>query len=224
MRAEKHHPRALPFAQPLAVAVDVVVLTVAAGALKVLLTRRTREPFKGQWSLPGGFIGAEESADQAAARELTAKTSVSGVFLEQLYTFTAPRRDPRTRVISIAYYALIAQERLASAGGTRESRWLDVRAQVPELRLAFDHAEILRTALERIQGKLDYAPIGFQLLPDKFTLSDIQAVYEAILGRSVDKRNFRSKLLKSDLIRELEEQRTGAHRPARLYAFKDRTF
>ncbi|MCK6547448.1 NUDIX hydrolase [Myxococcota bacterium] len=225
----------LPFAQPLAVAVDVVVLTVVDGALRVLLTRRKRAPFEGKWSLPGGFVGPDESADEAASRELRAKTGVADIFLEQLYTFSAPRRDPRTRVVSIAYYALVAAERLRDRGGTRESRWSDVgtddagrlridgRAQ-GATELAFDHAEILSTALARIRGKLDYAPIGFQLLPAQFTLTEIQQVHEAILGRPIDKRNFRKKMLDSGLVRELDAFRTGAHRPARLYAFVDRTF
>lgn len=224
----------LPFAQPLAVAVDVVVLTVADGVLRVLLTRRKRAPFEGRWSLPGGFVGADESADEAAERELRAKTGVTGVFLEQLYTFSEPDRDPRTRVVSVAYYALVAAERLRDRGGTRESRWSDLgtddagrlrvdgRAQAAS-ELAFDHAEILSTALTRIRGKLDYAPIGFELLPEQFTLTELQQVHEAILGHAIDKRNFRKRLLDAGRVRELGAYRTGAHRPARLYTFTNRT-
>lgn len=224
-----------PFARPLAVAVDIVVFTVLDRALRVLLTLRPRTPYKDHWSLPGGFVGERESAETAATRELRAKTSVEGVFLEQLYTFTAPDRDPRTRIISIAYYALVSADRLAGQGGTRESRWFQVdttkdgRLRIEgkmgeDAHLAFDHGEILKTAVDRIRGKLEYAPIGFQLLPERFTLTEIQQVYEAVLGRSVDKRNFRSKLLKSNLMREVNAYRRGAHRPARLYTFTNRTF
>jgi 8-oxo-dGTP diphosphatase len=219
--------RALPFARPLAVAVDVVIFTVVERSLKVLLTLRTRPPFKDKWSLVGGFVGEDESADEAAARELHVKAAIEGVFLEQLYTFTDPLRDPRTRIISVAYYALVSADRLHDHGGSRESHWLDVvrddRGRV-KMDLAFDHAEILQTAVDRIRGKLEYAPIGFQLLPERFTLTEIQTVYEAILGLPADKRNFRSKLLKSGLVREVNAYRRGAHRPARLYTFVDRTF
>ena len=219
----------------LGVAVDVVVFTVDGGRLKVLLTRRDRDPFDGRWSLPGGFVGEDESADEAAELALASKAGVSGVFLEQLYTFSAPKRDPRSRVVAIAYYALVPQAVLPSAGGSRESRWLKLGTRDDEslwigeptdcLRpLAFDHDEILTTALQRIRGKLEYVPLGFQLLPPKFTLTDIQQVHEAILGRPVDKRNFRTKLLKSGLVHQLDEYRKGAHRPARLFQFTQPTF
>lgn len=205
-----------------AVAVDIVVFTVVERTLQVLLTLRPRAPFKDCWALPGGSVDANESADDAAGRELEAKTGVSGVFLEQLYTFSDPERDPRARVISIAYYALVAAERLRQ-GGTREARWFDAALSSGE-QLAFDHDRIVKTALERIRGKLEYAPIGFQLLPERFTLTEIQQVYEAILGHGMDKRNFRAKLLKSGSVSEVNAYRTGAHRPARLYTFVDRTF
>lgn len=258
MTSPRTHPSPPPL-ERLAVATDIVIFTVAhissnQGAeraerrphaepgsvgprLRILLTLRTEPPFAGQWSLPGGFVGALESAEKAAARELETQTGLDGVFLEQLYTFSAPERDPRTRVISIAYYALVNDERLERHSGTRASRWFDLeldrRKQVVihgsegregDISLAFDHALILRTALERIRGKLTYAPIGFQLLPERFTLTDIQHVYEAILGRPIDKRNFRARLLRSGLLRELDAYRTGAHRPARLYTFVERTF
>lgn len=219
----------------LGVAVDVVVFTVADGRLRVLLTRRDRDPFEGRWSLPGGFVGENESADEAAEVALSAKAGVSGVYLEQLYTFSAPERDPRSRVVSVAYYALVPQAVLRDAGGSRESRWFDVGTHprgelwvsAPDdtiTPLAFDHGAILDTALLRIRGKLEYVPLGFQLLPTKFTLTDIQQVYEAILGHPVDKRNFRSKLVKSGLVAQLDEFRTGPHRPARLYQFTEQTF
>jgi len=218
----------------LGVAVDVVIFTVHGGQLEVLLTRRERDPFKGRWSLPGGFVKPDESSDSAAERELAAKTGLSGVFLEQLYTFSEPARDPRNRVVSIAYYALVSSDRLGDRLGSRETGWFKLgtdaqgRVRIPDLpaeaSLAFDHDRILQTAVDRIRGKLDYAPIGFQLLPSRFTLTEIQQVYQAVLGRPIDKRNFRSKLLKSELVREVDAYRTGAHRPARLYEFVHRTF
>jgi ADP-ribose pyrophosphatase YjhB (NUDIX family) len=204
------------------VAVDVVVFTVVDGRLEVLLTKRPREPYEGRWSLPGGFVREEESADEAAQRALAEKAGVEEVFLEQLYTFSAPERDPRSRVVSVAYYALVSQDKLQD-GGSREPRWFPL-SMIDELQLAFDHREILQTAIDRIRGKIDYAPIGFQLLPKRFTLTDIQMVYEAVLDRPIDKRNFRTKLLRSGLIREVNEFRKGPHRPARLYEFTHRTF
>lgn len=204
------------------VAVDIVVFTVVDGRLRVLLTKRpaTHALFPDRWGLPGGFVGADESADEAAARELAGKAGVSDVFLEQLYTFSAPGRDPRNRVVSIAYYALVSSDRL-SGRGTLEAQWFDA-GDTPEL--VFDHDAILATALERIRGKLEYTPIGFQLLPPQFTLTDLQQVYEAILGVEIDKRNFRRKALDSGHVRATGEQRTGKHRPAALYEFTDRTF
>jgi 8-oxo-dGTP diphosphatase len=183
------------------VAVDVVVFTVVDSQLEVLLTRRPIEPFEGCWALPGGFVREDESADAAAARALADKAGVEDVFLEQLYTFSAPERDPRSRVVSVAYYALVSQDKLHDREGTREPRWFPVARAFAELALAFDHRDILQTAVERIRGKIDYAPIGFQLLPKRFTLTDIQTVYEAVLGKPIDKRNFRTKLLRSGLVR-----------------------
>jgi 8-oxo-dGTP diphosphatase len=205
------------------IAVDIVVFTVVDSQLQVLLTKRPIEPFSGCWSLPGGFVAEDESADDAAERALADKTGVENVFLEQLYTFSAPDRDPRSRVVSVAYYALVSQDKLHDGEGTREPRWFPL-AGAEHLDLAFDHKAILETAIERIRGKIDYAPIGFQLLPKRFTLTDIQTVYEAVLGQSIDKRNFRTKLLRSGLVREVNEFRKGPHRPARLYEFTHRTF
>lgn len=219
---------------PLGVAVDIVLFTVVEGRLKVLLTLREEPPFESCWSLPGGFVGELESADDAAVRELEVKAGVSRVFLEQLYTFTQPARDPRSRVVSIAYYALVAAAKGRGAGGTRPSSWFDIGASSSggvwvgepekELPIAFDHREILKTALRRIRGKLEYAPIGFQLLPERFTLTELQQVYEAVLGAPIDKRNFRAKVQRGGQVRALEDYRTGSHRPARLYTFEGRVF
>lgn len=221
----------------LGVAVDIVVFTVREGRLRVLLTRRPdEEPFPLHWSLPGGFVGPTESTDEAAARELVAKAGVDGVFLEQLYTFSAPNRDPRSRVVAVSYYALVSPEKLGAQAGARRAYWceigtteagelqVDLRFEGEPQGLAFDHAEILETALRRIRGKLDYVPIGFQLLDPQFTLTELQKVHEAILGTPIDKRNFRTKLLKSGLVRELDSVRRGPHRPAKLFEFTSRTF
>lgn len=221
---------------PLGVAVDVVVFTVRDGRLEVLLTRRPDEaPFARCWSLPGGFVGPQESADDAAARELLAKAGVEDVFLEQLYTFSDPERDPRSRVVAVTYYALVSSEKVGGRSGGRQAQWFEVRVDAdgrvqavlpvePAPGLAFDHAQILQTAVERIRGKLEYVPIGFQLLPPHFTLTELQTVYEAVLGRPVDKRNFRTKIQKSGLVREVDAVKKGPHRPAKLFEFTQRTF
>ncbi len=221
----------------LGIAVDIVVFTVREGRLRVLLTRRPDEaPYPLHWSLPGGFVGPTESADQAAARELVAKAGVDGVYLEQLYTFSRPDRDPRSRVIAVSYYALVSPEKLGEQLGTRQAYWceigtskdgeldVDLEFSGEPRALAFDHAEILQTALKRIRGKLDYVPIGFQLLDPQFTLTELQKVHEAILGTPIDKRNFRTKLLKSGMVRELDSMRRGPHRPAKLFEFTSRPF
>lgn len=214
---------------PLGVAVDVVLFTVVEGRLDLLLTERESAPFAGWWSLPGGFVGEHESAEEAAVRELRKKAGVEDVFLEQLYTFTRPDRDPRSRVVSVAYYALVSAER-AAGGGTRASRWFPVRLEEDRLEigdgleLAFDHLEIAETAVRRIRGKLDYAPIGFQLLPEQFTLTELQQVYEAVLGEPMDKRNFRAKVQRSGQVRPLDAFKTGSHRPARLHTFQGHVF
>jgi len=202
-----------------ALTVDCVVFGLDTGDLKVLLIQRGLEPFLGKWALPGGFVRVEETLNAAAARELEEETGVHDVFLEQLYTFSDLQRDPRERVISVAYYALVnlADHRTRAATDASDAQWFS--ATKPP-RLAFDHAEILATALARLRGKLRYEPIGFELLPEKFTLSQLQHLYETVLGTTIDKRNFRKKVLGFDLLEALEEtQRDGAHRPAKLYRF-----
>lgn len=217
----------------LGVAVDIVLFTVTECRLEVLLTLREEAPYEGCWSLPGGFVGGEESADEAAHREIERKVGVTDVFLEQLYTFSRPNRDPRSRVVSVAYYALVSAQKRREAGGSRPSDWFplgtvdgklwvgDPEASLP---LAFDHEDILTTGVTRIRGKLEYAPIGFQLLPPKFTLTELQQVYEAVLGSPMDKRNFRAKVQRSGQLESLDELRTGSHRPARLYKFEGAVF
>ncbi|GEM86885.1 NUDIX hydrolase [Meiothermus granaticius] len=198
------------------VTVDVVILTLREGRLEVLLVKRAEYPFRGFWSLPGGFVGMRESLDAAAARVLCEKGGLEGVYLEQLYTFGAPERDPRTRVLSVAYYALVEASKIGKLA--QDSVFFEV-GKVPQL--AFDHAEILEMALSRIRGKLEYVPIGFELLPERFTLRGLQEVHEAILGRRLNKDSFRRKMLVSGMLRPTGELETGTDfRPAELYVFK----
>jgi ADP-ribose pyrophosphatase YjhB (NUDIX family) len=202
-----------------ALTVDCVVFGFDEGELKVLLIQRALEPFKGRWALPGGFVHVEETLDAAARRELTEETGLKDVFLEQLYTFGAVDRDPRERIVSVAYYALVklSDYRAKAATDAANAEWFPI-SNTPKL--AFDHAEILATALARLKGKVRYQPIGFELLPPKFTLSQLQHIYEAVLGSNLDKRNFRKKVLSFGLLVPLKEsQMAGRHRPAQLFQF-----
>lgn len=211
-------PHSYEFPRP-ALAVDCVLFGFDTADLKVLLVERALAPFRGAWALPGGFVRIDESVDAAARRELAEETGLSGVFLEQLYTFGDPRRDPRERVVTVAYYALVALAGRALAAATDAARaaWFPVAATPA---LAFDHARILRVGLERLRGKIRYVPIGFELLNRKFTLSELQHLYEAILGAPLDKRNFRKKVLAMGLLEDLREtQEDVPHRAARLYRF-----
>ena len=208
-----------------AVTVDCVVFGLdAEHDLKIMLIKRGIEPFKGKWALPGGFIKMEESLDEAALRELKEETGVDEIFLEQLYTFGAPERDPRERVITVAYFALInlADHAIEARTDAADVAWYSLK-DVPDV--VFDHAEIIDIAYKRLQGKLRYEPIGFELLPKKFTLTQLQKLYEQILGTELDKRNFRRKILKMDLLKKLDEMQTGvAHRAARLYSFDEEKY
>lgn len=204
-----------------ALTTDCVVfgLDLTAGQLKVLLVRRGAEPFAGDWALPGGFVNEGESPQDAAARELREETGLHDLFLEQLYTFGNPGRDPRGWIVSVANYALVRldEQHARAASDAAEVAWFD--AYRP-LRMAFDHAGILDTALARLRGKVRYQPIGFRLLPPRFTLSQAQRLYETVLQRPLDKRNFRKKVLSLDVLEPLRERERGvAHRAARLYRF-----
>jgi 8-oxo-dGTP diphosphatase len=203
-----------------AVSVDVVVFSVRARDLKVLLVRRGQPPHRGLWALPGGFVHAAEALEDAARRELTEETAIRDVYLEQLYTFGAPRRDPRGHVISVAYFALVGAGLEARAGDDAGGvAWHSVYS-LPEL--AFDHAEVVRYALQRLRYKLEYTAVGFELLPDEFTLSELQAAYEIVLGEKLDKRNFRRRILDAHILAETTRYRAseGQGRPARLYRYR----
>ena len=205
-----------------AVTTDVVVFTLRDCRLQLLLIRRGEAPFQGHWALPGGFLAIDEDLEQGAARELEEETGVRGVYLEQLYTFGTPNRDPRERVISVAYFALVPSERLElkAASDAAEAAWFPL-AELPPL--AFDHDRIIHTAHERLIAKLDYSTIAFQFLPETFTLSELQEIYEILTDEALDKRNFRKWALALDQIEATEERRrNGRHRPARLYRLKHR--
>ena len=202
-----------------ALTVDCVVFGYDEGELRVLLIQRALEPFKGRWALPGGFVRVDETLDEAARRELREEAGLKDIFLEQLYTFGTVNRDPRERVVSVAYYSLVklAAHDTKAATDAADARWFPI-SKVPKL--AFDHADILATALARLKGKVRYQPIGFELLPPKFTLSQLQHLYEAVLATELDKRNFRKKVLSFGLLVPLKEtQMTGRHRPAQLFRF-----
>ncbi|MBI3924995.1 MAG: NUDIX hydrolase [Armatimonadetes bacterium] len=201
------------------VTVDVVIFTIQQRDLKVLLIRRGQWPFRGRWALPGGFVHEREGLEAAAARELYEETGVKDVFLEQLHSFGDPERDPRTRVITVAYYALVPSDKLAlqAEGDASDVNWFSVY-DLPEL--AFDHDRILDAALKALRRKIMQTNVAFQLMTQKFTLTQLQRTYEIILGKPLDKRNFRKKILASGVLIETDETHLqGRHRPARLYRF-----
>ena len=186
--------------------------------LRILLIERNHPPFEGEWALPGGFVQMEENLDDAAKRILELETGLKDIFIEQLYTLSNPGRDPRGTVISVAYFALVnlfAHE-LRPLSGARSAKWFSL-SELPKP--AFDHSEIISLAIDRIRSKVQYKPIGFELLPEKFTLSELQKLYETILGHQLNRRNFRSKILKMGILDQLEQQTNVAHRPAFYYSF-----
>ena len=203
------------------VTVDVVILTIVENKLKVLLLKRVNEPFRGRWAIPGGFIRLSENLDDAALRVLKEKTNVQNIYLEQLYTFGDPLRYPNTRVITCAYFALLRAEdidvKIVAESQVAEIEWHSVENLPP---LAFDHKEIIEYSLKRTRERLELCPIAFQLLPKKFTLTELQKSYELILKKDLDKRNFRKKVLATNMLIDLNEcTKTGSKRPAALYSF-----
>ncbi|TVR72293.1 MAG: NUDIX hydrolase [Marinilabiliales bacterium] len=200
------------------VAVDCIVFGFDDDRLQLLLVKRMFEPCRNCWSLMGGFVGSDENLDDAAARILNRLTGLDDVYLEQLYTYGEPDRDPGGRVISVAYYALIRTERLdESAGDGNPARWFSFDS-LPEL--VFDHAEMVDKAIKRLRRKSLIQPVGFELLPEKFTLTQLQKLYEAIHQRKLDKRNFRKRILSMDVLTRLDEKdRVSSKRGAWLYRF-----
>lgn len=201
------------------VTVDIVLFTVTQNCLKVLLIQRKQPPFEHMWAIPGGFIHVGETLEQAANRRLFEETNIDDLYLEQLGSFGRPDRDPRARVITVAYYALVSATKLhlQAHANAEDVGWFSIN-ELPEL--AFDHAEIAKKALEKLKRHLESSSVAFQLLPERFTLTELQRVYELILGKTLDKRNFRKKILSSDILKDTGETKMeGYHRPALLYAF-----
>ena len=204
-----------------AVTVDIILFTFCDNQLKVLMVRRKHAPYVGRWALPGGFVQIDEDLEDAALRELREETNVNDIYLEQLYTFGEPDRDPRGRVITVAYFALLSNDQAQShqirgASDAEEAAWWNIYA-LPEL--AFDHDRVLLYAVQRLRWKLEWTALGFLLLPAEFTLSELQKVYETVLHEPLDKRNFRRKMLAADVLEETGNLREGDHRPAKLYRF-----
>jgi 8-oxo-dGTP diphosphatase len=212
--AKKEYPKP-------SVTVDIVIFTIKDKDLKVLFVKRGIEPFKGKWAIPGGFVRMNESLEEAAKRELEEETNVKEVYLEQLYTFGQVDRDPRGRVITVSYFALVNQENINLSAKTDvvEARWFSV-ASLPEL--AFDHRKILNYALKRLRWKFEYTTVAFSLLNKKFTLSELQNIYEIVFNREFDKRNFRKKVLSLGILNEEEIKKDVSHRPPLLYSLKEK--
>jgi 8-oxo-dGTP diphosphatase len=216
--SESHHYDVSKYERP-SVTVDVLMMSLRQRDLQMLLIKRRAWPFEGMWAIPGGFVMMNESLEAAAKRELQEETGVQDVYLEQLYTFGDPDRDPRTRVITVVYFALLDSERLQvhAASDATDVGWFSVY-DLPSL--AFDHQMIVEYALNRLRNKLDYTTIAFNLLPEQFTLRELQRVHEIILHKRLDKRNFRKKILSTNILEDTGEKKMeGTHRPARLYRF-----
>lgn len=207
----------------IAVAADAAIFTIQDGVLKILLIRMKKKPYEGRWALPGGRLEGDETAEETARRILRTQTGVTEAYLEQLGTFDAPARDPFGRVVSVAHFALLRSEgvELATTEKYAGVKWEAV-SKVKDL--AYDHDLILETAVRRLRAKLEYTNVVWSLLPEVFSLSELQQAYEAILGRALDKRNFRKKILSLGLLAETGKKRAeGPHRPAALYRFKRRS-
>ncbi len=202
------------------VTVDVVIFTLQDRELHVLMVQRKHWPYEGRWALPGGFINMDESLEQAARRELEEETGVRDIYLEQLYTFGEPGRDPRTRVISIAYIALVSADKqtLRVSDESTDVRWFAV-SQLPGP-LAFDHDTILAAALDRLRSKLEYTTLAFQLLPEVFSILELKHIYEQILGEKLDKGNFYRKIKDAKVLEDTGIRREGRGRPTSLYRFR----
>jgi 8-oxo-dGTP diphosphatase len=207
--------------KPAGITVDGVLFTIREGELNVLLIKRTNNPHRGQWALPGGFMQHDETAEGAAHRILRQKAGVKDIYVEQLYTFSGIHRDPRGRVISITYFALVPLEKIFFEGSDLQEPTLFPANKIPKL--SFDHKEILSYAVQRLRAKLEYTNVIYSLLKSKFTLTQLQAAYEIIMGKKLDKRNFRKKYLSLGLIQPTKSyERGGKQRPALLYQFKMR--
>lgn len=200
-----------------AVTTDCVIFGFDGERLQVLLIERGIEPFKGKWAFPGGFIKMDESAEEGALRELREETGLDNAYIEQFHAFSEPNRDPRERVITIAYLALVRLQEVKAGDDAAAARWFPID-EIPSL--AFDHDHILRIALQRLREQLHFQPIGFELLPEKFTMKELQTLYESILGVSFDRRNFSKKMMHLELLIELDETVWPTRkREAKLFKF-----
>ena len=234
---EQHPPKSASKTQHVyeyprpAVTVDMIVFTFQEDELRVLLIERKHDPFGGTWALPGGFVDQGETLEAAAVRELAEETGITDLYLEQLYTFGEPGRDPRGWVITVAYFMLLSleqadQQTVLAGDDAGDARWWNIYA-LPDL--AFDHQRIIDYALQRLRWKLEWTALGCLLLPNEFTLSELQQVYETALDQKLDKRNFRRKMLAATtqnqraqnetILEETGNYREGDHRPAKLYRF-----
>ena len=203
------------------VTVDTVIFTVKDGELKVLLVKRGVEPFLGKWAIPGGFIKMNESLEDAAKRELLEETGVKDVYLEQLYTFGDVNRDPRGRVLTVSYMALINSDnvKLSASTDVVDAKWFSVKS-LPQL--AFDHKEILDYAIKRLKWKFEYTCVGFSLLSDRFRISELQRLYEIVFDKEFDKRNFNKKIHSLNILKEVGIDKQVSHRPPKLYSLKNK--
>lgn len=213
--------------QDIQVTVDAIVFGYNKEfGVSILLIKRKYDPFKGSWAIPGGFVHDQESLETAVERELHEETGVKINYLEQLYTFGKPDRDPRKRIISVAYFGLVKSnqfKKLEATTDAEEAAWFNIK-KLPKL--AFDHKAILKVAIERLQSKIRYEPIGFELLDKKFPFSDLEHLYTSLLDRPIDRRNFKKKIMSLQILEELDEkaQSTGAGRPGNLFKFNKTTY
>lgn len=204
------------------VTTDCVIFGFDGNKLQVLLIERGIEPYKGRWAFPGGFLNMDESAEEGALRELREETGLTGAYIEQFHCFSDPQRDPRERVITIAFYALVRIQEVVGGDDAARAQWFALD-EIPQL--AFDHDRILRHALSRLRERIHFKPIGFELLPEKFTMKELQSLYEAILDVKFDRRNFAKKMLHYDLVTQLDETVwPTAKREAYLFKFNKENY
>lgn len=204
------------------VTTDCVIFGFDGGKLKVLLVERGLEPYKGRWAFPGGFVKMDESCEEGALRELEEETALKGTYVQQFHTYSAPNRDPRERVITVAFFALVRIQEVEAGDDANKAQWFAID-KVPQL--AFDHDVILRDALKRLRERIHFQPIGFELLPEKFTMRQLQNLYEAILDVHFDRGNFSKKMLHFNILTPLDETvRPTLKREARLYRFNKESY
>lgn len=205
-----------------AVTTDCVIFGFDGSELQVLLIERGIEPFKGKWAFPGGFLNMDETAQEGALRELKEETGLENAYIEQFNTYSDPGRDPRERVITIAHYALVRIQEVKGGDDAAKAQWFPID-EVPQL--AFDHDKILRDAMRKLRERIHFEPIGFELLPAKFTMRDLQVLYESILDVKFDRRNFAKKMMHYKLLNQLDETvRPTAKRDALLYSFNKENY